>query len=515
MALAFRSEVVDGLLEAVGDGGVALGLDGIDLCGEARDVEGADGVGELGVDAGQLPVLAGVGGAVDAQADLGVGGERRDRGGEGLFGGLEFGAAGGVVALHGAGGIEDEQDLGVLGGFVRVRGEGADAEHERDDGQPGVCLQDASRGFLLRRICKSKSSVPECNVKCDQRLDGGLAPTTGGRRRRANAAVRLPGGGEPVTQELDRRESTAPGRARRSLRVAARRPRRRLGLAVVVVFLLAGGVWFRADWEVRNTRLVETTFATSELVGELRVLQVTDFHNVPRPAQVDQIVEVARGADPDLIALTGDLVNTSNDALDPVERLVAGLATIDAPRFYVDGNHDHWSRDQQDLHALLREYGVTILVNESLPFEGDFGRVQLVGVDDHYSGHADLATAVAGLAGDARGGAAGAAGSGGRDENRSDGVFRLVLTHSPGLLPELGDYGVDYAMCGHTHGGQIRLPLIGALYQPGGDWFPKVSKGAYTDGDATLFVDSGVGVTGPPLRLFNQSQVTLHRIGPA
>ena len=101
-----------------------------------------------------------------------------------------------------------------------------------------------------------------------------------------------------MTQELDRRESTAPGRARRSLRVAARRRRRRLGLAVVVVFLLAGGVWFRADWEVRNTRLVETTFATSELVGELRVLQVTDFHNVPRPAQVDQIVEVARGADP-------------------------------------------------------------------------------------------------------------------------------------------------------------------------------------------------------------------------
>ena len=91
-----------------------------------------------------------------------------------------------------------------------------------------------------------------------------------------------------------------------------------------MVFLLAGGVWFRADWEVRNTRLVETTFATSELVGELRVLQVTDFHNVPRPAQVDQIVEVARGADPDLIALTGDLVNTRNDELVPVERLVAG-----------------------------------------------------------------------------------------------------------------------------------------------------------------------------------------------
>ena len=281
-----------------------------------------------------------------------------------------------------------------------------------------------------------------------------------------------------------------------------------------MVFLLAGGVWFRADWEVRNTRLVETTFATSELVGELRVLQVTDFHNVPRPAQVDQIVEVARGADPDLIALTGDLVNTSNDALDPVERLVAGLATIDAPRFYVDGNHDHWSRDQQDLHALLREYGVTILVNESLPFEGDFGRVQLVGVDDHYSGHADLATAVAGLAGDARGGAAGAAGSGGRDENRSDGVFRLVLTHSPGLLPELGDYGVDYAMCGHTHGGQIRLPLLGSPHTQGTHLSRRRSSGWFQYGHAATYISRGLG-EGIRLRFNCRPEVALIHVLPA
>ena len=273
-----------------------------------------------------------------------------------------------------------------------------------------------------------------------------------------------------------------------------RRTWRRLVLAVVALSLVTVGAWVRADWEVRNTRLVETTLITSELAAELRVVQVTDFHNVPRPAQVDQVVELVRGAEPDLIALTGDLVNTSNDALDPVERLVAGLATIGAPVFYVDGNHDHWSRDQQDLHGLLREHGVTILVNESLPFEGAFGRIQLVGVDDYFSGHGDLAAAVAGL---------------------PDDGFRLVLTHSPGILPELDRHDVDYAMCGHTHGGQIRLPLIGALYQPGGDWFPKVSKGVYVDGAATLFVDSGVGVTGPPLRFLNQSQVTLHRITPA
>ena len=63
--------------------------------------------------------------------------------------------------------------------------------------------------------------------------------------------------------------------------------------------------------------------------------------------------------------------------------------------------------------------------------------------------------------------------------------------------------------------GNARRPAPVPLYQPGGDWFPKASKGVYVDGAATLVVDSGVGVTGPPLRFLNQSQVTLHRITPA
>ncbi|MBK7820547.1 MAG: metallophosphoesterase [Tessaracoccus sp.] len=269
---------------------------------------------------------------------------------------------------------------------------------------------------------------------------------------------------------------------------------RRIVAVFLAALLLTVATVARANWEVRNTQLVETTFVTDELVGELRVVQITDFHSLPRPSQVDQIVELVRGAEPDLIALTGDFVNTSRDDLEPVEHLVSGLATIDAPRFYVDGNHDQGEGVQGRLHALLESYGVRVLANENLFVDGDFGEVQLVGVDDYYSGHGDLGAAVAGLPGDG---------------------FRMVLTHSPQILPELNRYGVDYALCGHTHGGQVRVPVIGPLYQAGGDYFPKISKGVYTDGDATLFIDSGVGVTGPAVRFLNQSQITLHRIGPA
>ncbi|NHB83792.1 hypothetical protein G7085_01315 [Tessaracoccus sp. HDW20] len=101
---------------------------------------------------------------------------------------------------------------------------------------------------------------------------------------------------------------------------------------------------------------------------------------------------------------------------------------------------------------------------------GAFGDLTLIGVDDYYTGNGDLAAAV----------------DGAPEEG-----FRLVVTHSPEILPSLDRHGIDYAMCGHTHGGQIRLPLVGAIYQPGGQWFPRVSKGAYTDGDATLYIDSG------------------------
>lgn len=262
---------------------------------------------------------------------------------------------------------------------------------------------------------------------------------------------------------------------------------------VAVLLVLAGVTLTRGVWEVHNTTTTETTFSTSELAAELRVVQLTDFHNIGRPAQVRDIVEQVRAAEPDLIALTGDLLNTSNRTLDPVRRLLAGLAELEAPRYFVDGNHDHWSADQAALHDLLETHGVTVLANSATVVEGEFGRVQLIGVDDYFSGHGDLPAAVAGLPADG---------------------FRLVLTHSPEIAPELSDNGVDYAMCGHTHGGQIRLPFIGAIYQPGGNWFPKISKGAYRFGDSTLFIDSGLGVTGPKLRLFNQSQLTLHRLGP-
>ncbi|HHT12692.1 MAG TPA: hypothetical protein GX013_05950 [Propionibacterium sp.] len=276
-------------------------------------------------------------------------------------------------------------------------------------------------------------------------------------------------------------------------------PRRRplaLLATVLVLLLVAGGAAFhvRGTWEVGHTKLVETVHVTPELTDEFRVLQVSDFHSLPRPEQVDQVVEIAVAARADLIALTGDLINTHNEDLSSVERLIAGLREAGAPVVAVDGNHEHWSAQQTDLHALYEQYGVTLMVDEHFAYLGPWGRAIVAATDDHFSGHGDLAAALDGAPEDA---------------------FRLLLTHSPDVVGKLEANGIDYAMCGHTHGGQIRLPFVGAIYAPGRNFFPEYSKGPYEMGEATLFIDSGVGVTGPKYRFLNQSQVVLHRFTSA
>lgn len=269
-------------------------------------------------------------------------------------------------------------------------------------------------------------------------------------------------------------------------------------MVLLIVALVASGVAFhvRGTWEVTTTRLVETVHLTPKLTDEFRVLQISDFHGVPRPHQVDAIVAMSAATQPDLVALTGDLINvgTRDDRdLVAVEGLLAGLRDIGVPVFAVDGNHEHASPMRSDLHALYEDYGAQLLDDEHLVYVGPWGRVVVAAADDYYTGNGDVAAAVAGA-----------------PEN----AFRLLLTHAPDVRDDLAANGIDYAIVGHTHGGQISLPVVGAVIT-GDGLFPEYDKGRFEIGTSTMFIDSGVGVAFPRYRFLNQSQIVLHRISSA
>ena len=268
--------------------------------------------------------------------------------------------------------------------------------------------------------------------------------------------------------------------------------RRRLAWALVVTVCAAAAVAAEVYREVHTTRLVTETTVTDKLAGELRIMQLSDIHMRDDPAQLASIVTQVRDAGPHLIVIAGDTLNTRNETLDPLKDLFSRLSELGIPMYAVLGNHDHWSKDLPQLVELYARHGIKLIDNEHEVITGKFGSFTLVGAGDAYTDHAHLDHALKGA---------------------PEG-FRFLLTHSPEILPQLEKADIDYAVCGHTHGGQVAMPFIGAIYVPGQGLFPKYSRGRYQVGKAALYIDSGVGVTGMDLRFLVQSQIVLHVFHP-
>ena len=261
---------------------------------------------------------------------------------------------------------------------------------------------------------------------------------------------------------------------------------------LVVTVCAAAAVAAEVYREVHTTRLVTETTVTDKLAGELRIMQLSDIHMRDDPAQLASIVTQVRDAGPHLIVIAGDTLNTRNETLDPLKELFSRLSELGIPMYAVLGNHDHWSRDLPQLVELYTRHGIKLIDNEHEVITGEFGSFTLVGAGDAYTDHAHLDQALKG----------------------APGGFRFLLTHSPEILPQLEKADIDYAVCGHTHGGQVAMPFIGAIHVPGQGLFPKYSRGRYQVGKAALYIDSGVGVTGMDLRFLVQSQIVLHVFHP-
>jgi hypothetical protein len=210
--------------------------------------------------------------------------------------------------------------------------------------------------------------------------------------------------------------------------------------------------------------------------GGLRVVHVTDLHAgwVTRDELLDEAAERCRSLEPDLVVLTGDYVNHSISYLPRARRFAAALPR---PCVATLGNHDHWS-GAQTVQAALEAEGVVVLRNAHTVIEHARGALTVVGLDDAFSGHDDLDAALEGVERPGR---------------------ALVLSHDPRAADRLVERGARIILAGHTHGGQVSVPLVtpavartmGARYLAG--W--------YQVGEGRLYVNVGLGSSASPWRL--------------
>lgn len=240
--------------------------------------------------------------------------------------------------------------------------------------------------------------------------------------------------------------------------------------------------------DLHRLTVEQVRFTSAKLDGRpITFLQISDFHNGRGPG-AEQVLASVEKTQPHFILLTGDLVNTTDASLEPLETLLRGLVEADIPRFVVWGNHEHWSGRIPELNTLMQQYGVTVLDDEAVVLTMRNQRFNLVGTDDYSTENGDLDQAMTGVDTD---------------------LFTLVMSHSPEIAAHLDGRGIDLAVVGHTHGGQVNLPLVGCLRAPNQGWWPKRCRGLHTVGDTDLYIDSGIGWSVRPVRFGVQAQVSL------
>jgi len=218
-----------------------------------------------------------------------------------------------------------------------------------------------------------------------------------------------------------------------------------------------------------------------------RIVQISDVHIGPlldrRFARA--VVERVNALEPDLVAVTGDLVDGRAEVLSAEVAPFAELRARDGV-YFVPGNHDHYSGARAWL-ARVRALGMRPLVNERVTLGEGEAAFDLAGVDDahaHLLGGGfgeDLDAALAG-----------------RDPDRPV----VLLAHDPGTFRRAAGRGVDLQLSGHTHGGQIwPFSLVVRAVVP-------FVAGRYTRGASQLYVSRGTGFWGPPMRLLAPAEIT-------
>jgi predicted MPP superfamily phosphohydrolase len=263
-----------------------------------------------------------------------------------------------------------------------------------------------------------------------------------------------------------------------------------LGLVAAGGALLSGGGYtyvtqVETDWLVVERVQVPIKNLKPALEG-FKIVHMSDLHLHPYTQAdfVQKAVAIANRLNPDVVALTGDYVLETQDAIFELAPLLAGLN----PRYGIFatlGNHDHWTNATVVHEGLTRE-GISVLHNEHVTLNFNGADLTLAGVDDIWSGRPDLKAALV---------------AGPTDSPT------ILLAHEPDFADQSAQDGrVALQLSGHSHGGQVRLPGLGAPILP--YLGQKYDVGLNQVNQMWVYTTRGVGLIGPPIRFNCPPEIT-------
>ena len=225
------------------------------------------------------------------------------------------------------------------------------------------------------------------------------------------------------------------------------------------------------------------------------IVHLSDFHYEEHFSSVPihKAVGLVNSLHPDLVVFTGDFVtvpmlqseSSLRKAAETAIPCCESLAIIQARKIAILGNHDAAAYPEKII-AALSGHGIPALLNASVPIEKDSARIWVAGIDDALRGEPDLGLAL---------------------EKIPRGEATLLLAHEPDFADEASLQPVDLQLSGHSHGGQIWIPGIGAPWLP--PMARKYPRGLRRVGNMTLYTNIGIGTIRAPIRINCRPEITL------
>jgi predicted MPP superfamily phosphohydrolase len=277
-----------------------------------------------------------------------------------------------------------------------------------------------------------------------------------------------------------------------------KKPNKKTVLIVSVLVILCLGIWTlwgNIALEVNEYEIVSDRIP--EAFAGFRIAQVSDLHNKDFGEGYGQLLTLLSQINPDIIVVTGDLIDSRQTDLDVALEFAWQAGKI-ARVYYVSGNHEARVPEYEDLKIGLVKAGVVILENQKVEITREGESITLMGIEDP-SFQEDY------LFGDSESVARQAIEN---LQNESDG-YTILLSHRPELFDLYVETEMDLVFSGHAHGGQFRLPFVGGLVAPNQGFFPKYDAGQFTEENITMIVSRGVGNSIIPIRFNNRPEIVL------
>lgn len=255
--------------------------------------------------------------------------------------------------------------------------------------------------------------------------------------------------------------------------------------AVILILLVADVLLIEPNF-VRTTKLELSSSKIPAEFNGFKIALISDLHLKGNGIRESQAIASIQTNKPDLLIISGDFCETK-EMLPELRVFLTRLRDKYSGEIITTlGNWDFWMGDLDSLTNILNEFDITLLRNNSIYIEKEGSFINIVGVDDPYTGHDDISYAM-------------------RRVNTDN--YTVLVAHAPDIVNHLeeGMY-FDVILTGHTHGGQVLLPFISSKFAPTNTSY---LRGMYDTEFGKLYVNRGIGTTTLPIRFLSPPEVTV------